>query len=250
MSLGVNASVGNIYSAKSVLLRDRAKVYGNLETAGSVEKQSSTSVVTGTIVEHSDRAGAYESMYAPVLDNATLNGDFIIHHQYSFNTGETLYSHILGAGANNVEFLFNSGSNLVFNTNVCLAGSLRFQNGAKMYAPIESVVFHIGNDFQWNGIIETNDMISAAQRIMVYYYGTNRVFVQSDFAGTIVAPNAEVVVGQSGKNFYGAIYAKSIVIHQNTKITWVPFVPQQNNSVVANVTDENHFNYSINFLEI
>lgn len=247
VSLGVNASVGNIYSAKSVLLRDRAKVYGNLETAGSVEKQSSTSVVTGTIVEHSDRAGAYELMYAPVLDNATLNGDVTIHHQYSFNTGETLYSHILGAGANNIEFLFNSGSNLVFNTNVCLAGSLRFQNGAKMYAPTESVVFHIGNDFQWNGTIETNDMISAAQRIMVYYYGTNRVFIQSDFAGTIVAPNAEVVVGQSGKNFYGAIYAKSIVIHQNTRITWVPFVSQQNNSVVAYATD---LNYSINFLEI
>ena len=247
VSLGVNASVGNIYSAKSVLLRDRAKVYGNLETAGSVEKQSSTSVVTGTIVEHSDRAGAYELMYAPILDNATLNGDFTIHHQYSFNTGETLYSHILGAGANNIEFLFNSGSNLVFNTNVCLAGSLRFQNGAKMYAPTESVVFHIGNDFQWNGTIETNDMISAAQRIMVYYYGTNRVFIQSDFAGTIVAPNAEVVVGQSGKNFYGAIYAKSIVIHQNTRITWVPFVLQQNNSVVAYATD---LNYSINFLEI
>lgn len=247
VSLGVNASVGNIYSAKSVLLRDRAKVYGNLETAGSVEKQSSTSVVTGTIVEHSDRAGAYELMYAHVLDNATLNGDFSIHHQYSFNTGETLYSHILGAGANNIEFLFNSGSNLVFNTNVCLAGSLRFQNGAKMYAPTESVVFHIGNDFQWNGTIETNDMISAAQRIMVYYYGTNRVFIQSDFAGTIVAPNAEVVVGQSGKNFYGAIYAKSIVIHQNTRITWVPFVSQQNNSVVAYATD---LNYSINFLEI
>lgn len=247
VSLGVNASVGNIYSAKSVLLRDRAKVYGNLETAGSVEKQSSTSVVTGTIVEHSDRAGAYELMYAPVLDNATLNGDFTIHHQYSFNTGETLYSHILGAGANNIEFLFNSGSNLVFNTNVCLAGALRFQNGAKMYAPTESVVFHIGNDFQWNGTIETNDMISAAQRIMVYYYGTNRVFIQSDFAGTIVAPNAEVVVGQSGKNFYGAIYAKSIVIHQNTRITWVPFVSQQNNSIVAYATD---LNYSINFLEI
>jgi choice-of-anchor A domain-containing protein len=93
----------------------------------------------------------------------------------------------------------------------------------------------------------TSDMISAAQRIMVYYYGTSRVFIQSDFAGTIVAPNAEVVVGQSGKNFYGAIYAKSIVIHQNTRITWVPFVSQQNNSVVAYATD---LNYSINFLEI
>ena len=59
------------------------------------------------------------------------------------------------------------------------------------------------------------------------------MFIQSDFAGTIVAPNAEVVVGQSGKNFYGAIYAKSIVIHQNTRIVWVPFVQTQVGTIVA-----------------
>lgn len=122
-----------------------------------------------------------------------------------------------------------------------------FQNGAKMYAPTESVVFLVGNDFQWNGTIETNDMISAAQRIMVYYYGTNRVFVQSDFAGTIVAPNAEVVVGQSGKNFYGAIYAKSIVIHQNTKITWVPFVQTPVGTIVAEI---DRLNYVVDFLGV
>ena len=36
----------------------------------------------------------------------------------------------------------------------------------------------------------------------------------------IMAPNAEVVVGQSGKNFYGAIYAKAIVVHQNANFAW------------------------------
>ena len=36
---------------------------------------------------------------------------------------------------------------------------------------------------------------------MVYYYGTNKVFMQTDFARTIIAPNAEVVVGQAGKKF-------------------------------------------------
>ena len=89
-------------------------------------------------------------------------------------------------------------------------------------------------------------MVSAAQRIMVYYYGTNRVFIQTDFAGTIIAPNAEVVIGQSGKNFYGAVYAKSIVVHQNTKITWVPFVEAQANAVVANIDNtaiQNHTTY-------
>ena len=53
------------------------------------------------------------------------------------------------------------------------------------------------------------------------------------FAGTIVAPNAKVIVGQVGKNFYGAIYAKSIVVHQDTKVTWVPVLHETVNVVIV-----------------
>ena len=94
----------------------------------------------------------------------------------------------------------------------------------------------------------TNDMVSAAQHIMVYYYGTNTVFIQTDFAGTIIAPNAEVVVGQAGKNFYGSIFAKSIVVHQYTKVTWVPFIPAQVNGVVAMRSGYGPIDYVVNFL--
>lgn len=93
-------------------------------------------------------------------------------------------------------------------------------------------------------MVVTDDMVSAAQRVMVYYYGTNRVFIQTDFAGTIVAPNAEVVVGQSGKNYYGTIYAKSIVVHQDAKITWVRFVPLPTNTVVAGIGKFSLQNYA------
>lgn len=237
--LGVDASVGNVYSTKSVLLRDRAKVYGNLETAGNVVRQSSTALITGNVVEGSTQSNENIARYESIFNDVVVNGDFTIYRNRNINSGEFMYSNILGAGSNNTEFNFNSGSNLVLNvTGNFLVGSLKFQHGSKLYVPAEGdVVFHVGNDFQWNGTVETNDMISAAQHVMIYYYGVNRVFVQTDFAGTIVAPNAEVVVGQSGKNFYGAIYAKSIVVHQNAKITWVPFAPLPKNTVVAGVGD-------------
>lgn len=45
--------------------------------------------------------------------------------------------------------------------------------------------------------------------------------------------NAKVVVGQSGKEFYGSIQAKEIVVHQNTKFTWVPYVAPEKKSVIA-----------------
>ena len=244
VSVGVNASVGNVYSAKSVLLRDRAKVYGNIETAGSVIRQSSTAVVEGNINDYSSNFTTYVNRYASVLNDVSVNADYTILYQHAVNSDEIVYSSALGA---NDEYNFNSNASLQFNlTGNLFVGSLKFQNGATLYAPNESAIFHIGNDFQWNGTVETDDMISAAQHIMVYYYGTNRVFVQTDFAGTIIAPNAEVVVGQSGKNFYGSVFAKSIVVHQNTKITWVPFVFTQPRTV-AMEADELNLNYTVKF---
>jgi hypothetical protein len=128
------------------------------------------------------------------------------------------------------------------------AGSLNFQKGAKLHAPTgSSVTFNIGKNFQWNGTIVANDMVAAAQHIMVIYYGSNTVFVQTNFAGTIIAPNAEVVIGQSGKEFYGAIFAKSIVVHQETKVTWVPFVNVQTSAVAMNGNNFIKLNYTIDF---
>jgi hypothetical protein len=125
---------------------------------------------------------------------------------------------------------------------------LHFQKGAKLHAPTgSSVTFHIGKNFQWNGTIVANDMVAAAQHIMVIYYGSNTVFVQTNFAGTIIAPNAEEVIGQSGKEFYGAIFAKSIVVHQETKVIWVPFVNVQTNAVAMNDNNFIKLNYTIDF---
>ena len=252
VSLGVAASIGNIYSGKSILLRDRALVFGNIETAGTLSMQSSTVGIAGTVTQNSPRASAFAALYGPVLDNAVLLGDFTILLSNSYNSGDVIYSSILGAGANQYEFIFNSGSTLILNrTGDHLAGSLKFQANSNLVVPAEgNVILHVGDEFQWNGVVVADDMIAAAQKILVYYYGTKTVHIQSNFAGTIIAPNAHVIVGQSGKHYYGAIFAKSIVVHQDTKITWVPFVPQQNNSVLAYAADQNNLNYSINFLEI
>lgn len=249
VNIGVDASVGNVYSAKSVVLRDRAVVHGKLETAGSVVSQSSTANVTGATIENSANADMYQSVYAPLLNRNASNIDFTIQHNNVYNSGEVVFSSALGFGENHTSFSFNSGSELVFDQAVNLfAGSLNFQSGAKLNAPTGgSVTFHIGKNFQWNGEIVASDMVTAAQHIMVIYYGSNTVFVQKNFAGTIIAPNAEVVIGQVGKEFYGAIYAKRIIVHQETKVTWVPFVNAQASAVAINNSNLIELNYTVDF---
>ncbi len=251
VSLGSDARVGSVYSAKSVLLRDRAVVQGNLETANSVVRQSSTAVVAGRVIENSTREKIYENVYSSFLDAAVLGyDDFSIASRRVVNSGELLYSGIFGAASGHVDYTFNSGSELKFNVAGSLfAGSLKFQHGTKLNVPASGVTFYVGNDFLWNGSLVADDMVAAARKIKVYYYGTERVYIHADFAGTIVAPNAEVVIGQSGKNYFGAIYAKSIVIHQGTKVTWVPF-EESSTMLVDNFVMPGAPFYAVNFLEM
>lgn len=247
VNLGVNSYVGNVFSAKSVLLRDRSFVSGNLETGGYVVKQSSNAYISGKVLEQSSATGTYFSYYSGLMNNYKTNTNFTLHSQKNINSNESYYSILFGMNSKHTDYNFNSNSELMLNkTGDFELGSLKFQYGAKLHAPTESVILHIGNDFQWNGTIVADDMISAAQHIKIIYYGTNRVYVQTNFAGTIIAPNAEVIVGQSGKNFYGAIYAKSITIHQNTNITWVGFDSIPTNATITNKDGHTDTYYSIN----
>lgn len=247
VKLGVNSYVGNVYSAKSVLMRDRSSVFGNIETGARIVKQSSNVSVAGKTTENSTAVDIYRDDYSSLMNEYTSNTDFSIHFQKVVNSGETYYSSLFGANSNHTDYSFNSNSELKFGkASEFHLGSLKFQRGAKLYAPTEGIVLHVGNNFQWNGTLVTDDMVLAAKHIKIYYYGTKRVYIQTNFAGTIIAPNAEVIIGQTGKNFYGAVFAKSIVVHQDTRITWVPFEPTSINSVLA-CNNDVISNYTVNF---
>ena len=240
--LGVQAKVGNVYSAKSVFMRDYSVVYGNVETGGIIERQSPTPLIYGIATEKTDQKKLYDVIYAPVLENAVLNDvDFTTTNYRVFNTNETaIASRDLAMGSTNTGFIFNSYSQLIVDgTQRRQTSSLQFQSGAKLNILSGSLELHVGKNFQWNGEIVAESMIKAAQNIIVYYYGTETVYVQTNFAGTIIAPNAEVVVGQAyGKRYYGTIFAKRIVLHQNTIFTWVPYSPSVYESIMA---------YNVNF---
>ena len=71
--LGVQAKVGNVYSAKSVFLRDYSVVYGNVETDGIIERQSPTPLIYGIATEKADQEKLYGVIYASVFGKI-ING--------------------------------------------------------------------------------------------------------------------------------------------------------------------------------
>ena len=81
---------------------------------------------------------------------------------------------------------------------------------------------------QWNATTENAKKSIIANGFKLYYYGSDRFFVHGAWAGTIIAPNAQLVLGQThNKELYGQFYGRGVVVHQYSKVYRVPFNPQK-----------------------
>lgn len=81
----------------------------------------------------------------------------------------------------------------------------------------------------WNGDVQNTALPSAiAYGFKLYYYGVETFYVYGLWRGTIIAPNAKIVLGQNrSKELYGQFLAKRIVVHQYTTIRYFKFKPSQ-----------------------
>ncbi|MFA6837021.1 MAG: hypothetical protein WCR04_11550, partial [Fibrobacteraceae bacterium] len=114
--------------------------------------------------------------------------------------------------------------------------SLELNSGALVRMPeTGNVVIYVIHDFQWRGKFTTTEYEDIAKRLKIYVLGSGSMHIETNFAGQLVAPEGDVIIGQSGKDHYGSVYAKSIVIHQNTKFTWVPYVESATSATVARI---------------
>ncbi|MBR6449442.1 MAG: hypothetical protein IKS96_05800 [Fibrobacter sp.] len=67
-----------------------------------------------------------------------------------------------------------------------------------------------------------------AKGFKLYYYGSERFFVHGVWAGSLIAPNAKIVLGQAqNKKIYGQFLGKGVSVHQYSKVYKIPFNPQK-----------------------
>ena len=91
-----------------------------------------------------------------------------------------------------------------------------------------STVLHVNEKIQWNAVFENAKKSIIAKGFKLYYYGSDRFFVHGAWAGTIIAPNAQLVLGQTqNKEIIGQFYGRSVVVHQYSKVYRAPFNPQK-----------------------
>ena len=123
-----------------------------------------------------------------------------------------------------------AGGRLYFDEGEITVNNLQLDAGATIdfVKPGFSTILHVNEKIQWNASTENEDKSSVAKGFKLYYYGSDRFFVHGAWAGTIIAPNAQLVLGQThNKELYGQFYGKSVTVHQYSEVYRVPFKPQK-----------------------
>ena len=123
-----------------------------------------------------------------------------------------------------------AGGKLYFDEGEISVKNLQLDAGSSIdfVKPGFSTILHVNENIHWNTTIENQNFGDIAKGFKLYYYGSERFFVHGVWAGTIIAPNAKLVLGQTqNKKIYGQFYGKGVTVHQYSKIFRVPFNPQK-----------------------
>jgi uncharacterized protein (TIGR03382 family) len=202
-NIGVHSQTGNLLTEGSVFLRNNAIVHGNVLAAGAFTAQAGASV-TGTTTQHTT---------VPLPAGANLNG-IVFPTTNAGPVGlEPGATRTITPGSYG-DVAVKTNAKLTISTGTYFFTSLDLEPGSKLNLDQANgpVLLYVHNSIIDRGQIAS--FSGAPGGFVLGYAGTSTFFVQSPFlAGTVIAPNADVVIASLGAAaFRGELFAKDIEV--------------------------------------
>lgn len=251
VSLGVDSHVGNVdayfrsYSNGIVKMRNRSVIHGDV---GLFAKSSLPEVgdVVDTVTaekfmsrqQASEIQGQVELKY---VRDWKLNYLFTLPNiskvvyssKKEVSTGETFY---FSNGMAYDTLKIDNGATLVLEPGeMFVRGLLQLEPGAviEFSNPGVKTILNVDGKLNWKTssnrpLEDMNYWNSVASGFMLVLHKSGTIYIEGDLCGTLYAPLAKIIIGQTKKIYYGRILAKDIVVHQRTKIFRVDFNPKEN----------------------
>lgn len=231
--IGARAKVGNIFSKGNVFLRSYAHVYGTINLAltahvNSLEKQSGV-VVDGDVRSFTIPQWNFILPSAPKIYPYTVDADadrlVVSSNQHVvLQNGKTYSSVKVESGG---ELIIPAGEFWIGSIQLDAGSSLHFSNDR------QSSIVHVCGSLIWQADMADNlDVIAKKFKIIQHAYD-EKMYIDKNFGGTIVAPNSAVIIGQAQKVFYGTVLARDITVHQYATLFHVAFEQHLDNSFYA-----------------
>lgn len=226
MFMGARVSAAELYAKNNVFIRSNPDNVFVVNYYGSDELASARPDGRMTIDRHYDVADWPWKMNINLPEFNEGDSVLVVHH------GDTCF---LNNDIHLKTLKVESGGVIYFPVGNIYVGNLQLDAGSKVGFEDQerNTILYIKGSVLWRtnffykGHKDFN-YESVARHFKLLYSGSENVFFESNIYGTIIAPNAKVILGQTNKKYlYGQFYANEIVVHQYSKLVNVPFEPEQ-----------------------
>ncbi len=210
VSIGVTATTGNVLTEGSVFLASRANVQGSIQAAGTLNEQPPVTV-TGTITTGAHVPLPAGPTLAGIIFPSPLGAPIDLEPGAVRSLAPGTYTSIA----------VKSRAVLTLSTGVYFVGSLDLEPQAflDLNQAAGPVQLYVQSSIIDRGQIQS--ISGTAGGFVLGYAGKSTFFVQSPFlAGTLIAPNADVVISSLGSNaFTGELFAQSYEVQPDATVT-------------------------------
>lgn len=216
--LGVEAATGSVISVAPVTLQNRAKVTGDVKSAGSISP--------GVDVVVSGSSSANRTDLTPVQQESIVvdfGGTSLGDRNYEPpNTGETVSSLAPGRYG---QVVLKSRNRLNLSAGSYVLDGLQLEPQSRIVVDDSAgpVLLSVRDTLLFKGKIEALSSLHPA--IRVAYAGSNAVVLETAFAGTFLAPNASLRLGTptAPARYVGSFYAKDLEVSPDSVVELRPF---------------------------
>ena len=229
MSIGSSAYVRRITAKGGVFFRDYATVTGNVRVYSlpgkmlDLEKQNNVRFDKAFILQL-ETLWPYRVAELPAMQDAGQVAKEIAYNE----------SYTLKDGDHFQTLKVHSGGTLFLEPGEMYIGNIQLESGSKVLFihPGMQTILHLNGSVIWRARTLNDDLGKVAKGFKLIQHGTETMTVEGMWAGTIFAPNADLILGQSNKSLYGRFLGKNVTVHQYAQVYGIPFAPEMN-TVVA-----------------
>lgn len=212
-TVGNDAQVSAISSQGDVTVQHRSSITGGVVTGGTLTIEPSSSVY-GSVSQQAS-LGPLGSTGFTVVYPATSNGAVLLEPEQVSSIGPGRYD----------QLIVRSRARLTLEPGRYYVDDLQLEPDAIVEVNgTGDVLLFVSSSVAFRGTIEKEQ----GQRLLLGYFGTSDLTLERSFNGTVIAPQAKLVLASQAQTFAGAYFAKELEVQPNVVVQHVAaFVPAE-----------------------
>ena len=109
-----------------------------------------------------------------------------------------------------------------------IIGNIQLESSSRVEftEPGKSTIIHANGTTIWRFWTLNDNLIQVAKGFKLVQHSSETMFIEGQWAGTIFAPSADLVLGQSYKVLYGRFLGRNVDVHQYSSVYNVDFNPE------------------------